>query len=131
MGPQGPLVDRCVRPGASDQLILADGLAGALNERDENVQSSAAEAQRFPVLEQNALGGDQAERSEGEGSFIHRGIVLKGLSIHTDRERFCNAIASYSDVLPKSRCSQKAAELCTISQSLTRPADTAAPNCKL
>jgi hypothetical protein len=40
---------------------------------------------------------------------IHRGIVLKGLAIHTDRERFCNAIASYPGVLPRSRCSQKAA----------------------
>jgi hypothetical protein len=43
---------------------------------------------------------NQAERSEGEGFFIHRGIVLKGLSIQTDRERFCNATASYSGVLP-------------------------------
>jgi hypothetical protein len=31
--PQGPLVDHCVRPGARYQLILADGLAGALDEK--------------------------------------------------------------------------------------------------
>ena len=58
MGPQGPLVDHCVRPGASDQLVFVDRLAGALNERDENVQGPAAKAQRSPVLEQHALGGD-------------------------------------------------------------------------
>src|SRR5712671_4572429 len=46
---------------------------------------SNARPQRLSVLEQHALSGDQAERSEGEGFHIHRGIVLKGLPIHTDR----------------------------------------------
>src|SRR5258707_14588854 len=38
--------------------------AGAFNQRDENVQRPAAEAQRLSVLEQHALSGNQAKRSE-------------------------------------------------------------------
>jgi len=37
MHPQRPLVDDRIGPGARDQLVLADRLAGALNERGEDV----------------------------------------------------------------------------------------------
>ena len=72
MDPQGPLVDDRIRPSAGDQLILVNGLAGAFNQRNKDVQSSAAETQLFPILEQHALRGDQAERSKDEAFFIHR-----------------------------------------------------------
>ena len=42
MNPQAPLVDDRVWPGARDQQILVNCLAGALNKRDENIQGSAA-----------------------------------------------------------------------------------------
>jgi hypothetical protein len=58
MDPQRAFVDDGVGPSAGDQLILVNCVAGALNERDKDVQGAAAEAQRFHVLEQLALSGD-------------------------------------------------------------------------
>ncbi len=44
MDPKRSLIDDRIGPGAGDQLILADRLAGAFDERDEDVQGPAAEA---------------------------------------------------------------------------------------
>jgi hypothetical protein len=44
MHPQRVLRNDRLRPGAGDELVVADRLAGAFNERDEDVQSPAAEA---------------------------------------------------------------------------------------
>jgi hypothetical protein len=85
MHPQRPVVDDGIGPSARDQLIPSDDLASAFDKRNEDVEGPAAEAQRSPVLKQLALSGDQAERSEDEGLFIHREIVLMVLPIHTDR----------------------------------------------
>ena len=76
MDPQRPVVDDRVGPGTGDQLLVGDRLAGAFDKREENVQGSAAEAQRLPVVEQHPLRGDQPERSEDEGFIIHGGTVL-------------------------------------------------------
>ena len=75
MRPQSALIDDRVGPGASDQTIFVDRLAGTFNERDQNIQCAAAEAQRVSVVEQQSLRGDQPERSKDEGFPIHRGSV--------------------------------------------------------
>ena len=97
--PQSVLLDDRVRPGASDELVLADRLAGAFNQRDENVQRPAAEAQRLSVLEQHALGGNEAKRAEGEGFFIHRGRPQGDFHFILTEETFRNATAGYPSLL--------------------------------
>jgi len=74
MDPEGGLFDDRVGPSPRDQLFFGDRLAGALEERSQNIERTAADAHRFPLLGQHAPGGDQPERSEGEDLFIHRGI---------------------------------------------------------
>jgi hypothetical protein len=44
MNPQSSLVDNRIRPGAGDQLIFVDRLAGSLNERDQYIYRPAVEA---------------------------------------------------------------------------------------
>ena len=75
MGPERGLIDEGVGPRPRDQLLFRDRLAGALGQRNQDLERAAAEAQRFPVLGEHALSGDQPERSEGEDFFIHRGGV--------------------------------------------------------
>ena len=70
--PQCPFFDDGIGPGAGDELVSGDGLAGAFDQRDQDVERAAAEPQRLPVIEQRALRRDQPERSEDEGFFIHR-----------------------------------------------------------
>jgi hypothetical protein len=50
MNSQGALVDDRIRPGARDEFVLADRLAGPLNQRRKDVQSPAAERERLPLL---------------------------------------------------------------------------------
>src|ERR1700758_5029629 len=50
MDPEGGLFDDRVRSSPRDQLFFRDRLAGALDERNQNVEGSAPEAQGFPVL---------------------------------------------------------------------------------
>ena len=71
MDSQGGLFDDRVGPSPGDQFLFRDRLAGALEERSQNIERAAAEAHRFPVLGQHALRGDQPERSEGEDFSIH------------------------------------------------------------
>ena len=49
------LFDECLRPGASDQFVLADHLTGALDQKGENVEGAAAEPHRPVALEQKPL----------------------------------------------------------------------------
>ena len=72
MDPERTFVDDRIGPCAGDEPILVDRLAGAFDERDQNIESAAAEAQRLPVIKQRPLSRNQLERSEGEGLFIHR-----------------------------------------------------------
>src|SRR3984893_14132455 len=124
MDPQSPLVHDGVGPGAGDQLILSDRLAGAFNKRYKDVQGPAAEAQRFPVLEQHALSRYQAERPEGEGFFIHRRSVLKNFRFIHSAENFGkrdSKLPGRSAAIPMPANSCKV-DSSTISQPLTRPA---------
>ena len=106
MNPQRALINDRIGPGARYQLILADRLAGAFNQRDENVQRPAAEAQRLSVLEQHALSGNQAKRSESEGFFIHRGRPQGDSHFILTEETFRNATEGYPSILPQIRCPQ-------------------------
>ena len=47
MDPEGGLFDDRVAPCPGDQLFFRDRLAGALDERNQNVERSAPEAQGF------------------------------------------------------------------------------------
>jgi hypothetical protein len=86
VNPQRPLIDDRVGPGACDQQIFTDCLAGAFDKHDQDVQSPTAEAQRLLVFEQHPLRRDQPKRSKDEGFFIHRGHPKGGLPLNTDRE---------------------------------------------
>ena len=69
--PQCPLLDDGIGPSAGDELVSGDGVASAFNQRDENVECTAAEAQRLSVFEQHPLLRDQPERAE-DGLLTHR-----------------------------------------------------------
>jgi hypothetical protein len=73
MDPESGLLDDRVRPSPRNQLLFRDRLARALDQRNQNIERAAAEAQRLPVLRKHPLRRDQTERSEGEDFFIHRG----------------------------------------------------------
>jgi hypothetical protein len=76
MDPEGSLFDDRVRPSPCDQLFFRDRLAGALDQRHQNIESTAAEPQWFPVLQKCALRRDQPEHSEGEGLFSPQSLIL-------------------------------------------------------
>ena len=46
MDPQAALVDRDTRPHPRHQIVLADDLAGLLNQDDQNVERAGAEVKR-------------------------------------------------------------------------------------
>jgi len=76
MDPQGTFVDDRIGPGAGNQLFLWDRLAGPLDQRGQDVERTAADAQWLPVVEQHPLRGDQPERSEDQPLVIHGGTIL-------------------------------------------------------
>ena len=76
MDAQGAVIDDRIRPGAGDQLFLGDHFAGVLDQCDQNIERTTAEAQRLPVVKQHSLRRDQPERSEDKGLVIHGGTVL-------------------------------------------------------
>ncbi len=95
MNPQRPLIDDRVGPGARDQPILTDCLAGAFDKRDQDVESPTAEAQRLLVFEQHPLRRDQPKRSKDEGFFIHRGHPKGDFHFILTGKTFRNATAGY------------------------------------
>ena len=70
MDPQRALVDDRVGPGTGDELLFWERLARAFDQRDQNVECAAAEAQRLPFAEQHSLRWGQSERPEDEGLVI-------------------------------------------------------------
>src|SRR5215469_8888105 len=45
MDPQGALLDSHIRPGPGDELLFRDRLAGVFDQRNQNIERSAADAQ--------------------------------------------------------------------------------------
>ena len=70
MDPERTVVDDRIGPRAGNESILVDRLAGAFDQRGEDVQGPAAEPERFLIIEQQSLRGDQPERPEDEGLLI-------------------------------------------------------------
>jgi hypothetical protein len=51
--PQARLFHECVRPDASDQLLLGDELSGALDQGHQDFQRAAPQPQRLAGLQQS------------------------------------------------------------------------------
>jgi len=61
-----------LRPDASYQFFLADHLASALDQKDENVEGAAAEPQRPVALKQKPLLRKEQERAKRDCASVHR-----------------------------------------------------------
>ena len=66
------LFDDGLRPDASYQFFLADHLAGALDQKDENVEGAAAEPHRPVALKQKPLLRKEQERAKRDCASVHR-----------------------------------------------------------
>jgi hypothetical protein len=60
-----------LRPGAGDQLLLTDHLAGALDQSGEDVEGPAAEPYRRVALKQEALRCKKPIRAKRYRLFVH------------------------------------------------------------
>jgi len=63
--------DECLRPGFGDQLLFADHLAGAFDQRGQNVKSAAAHPHRLVALEQEPLRCKEPVRAKRDRVFVH------------------------------------------------------------
>jgi hypothetical protein len=61
-----------LRPDASYQFFLADQLASALDQKDENVKGAAAESHRPVTLKQKPLLRKEQERAKLDCASVHR-----------------------------------------------------------
>ena len=58
------LLDEYIGPDASHQVLLADQLAVAFKQRNQDLQSATSEGHGLVALQQKKLRGKQAKRSE-------------------------------------------------------------------
>jgi hypothetical protein len=86
-------LDERLRPGSSDQLLLADHLARAFDQRGENVKGAAAETHRFIPLEQEPLPCKKPERAKRDCISVHGA----GLSRDLRRPAHTEAVSPRSD----------------------------------
>ena len=63
--------DEGFRPGSGDQLLLADHLAGALDQSGQDVEGAAAEPHRLVALEQEPLRCEEPERAKRDRASVH------------------------------------------------------------
>ena len=63
------LFDGDARPSASHELALRDKLAWTLDQRSQDLQSTTAETNGYPTLQQNLLSRKEPERAERKSSF--------------------------------------------------------------
>ncbi|HVM97567.1 MAG TPA: hypothetical protein VMT89_14320, partial [Candidatus Acidoferrales bacterium] len=64
VNPDARFFDERIRPNSRDQLFLADKIAGALDQSDEDEKRAAAQTNGLPVLEKQALRREEAEWPE-------------------------------------------------------------------
>ena len=64
MEAQAAFVDRHVGPDPGEQIGLADDLAGAFGEGDEDVESAAADVNRYAIPFQQPFVREQPECAE-------------------------------------------------------------------
>ncbi len=67
MDPEVGVLDEGAGPDPGDEIILADQLAGVLDQGDEDVEGAAAEPDRLVALQEELLCRDQMERPERHG----------------------------------------------------------------
>jgi hypothetical protein len=77
--PQIAFLDAGGRPHAGDQLVLAQHFAGALQQRQQQVEGASAQAHGLPAVVQRALGGHQAVGAE-QDSGIGRSHCVVGMA---------------------------------------------------
>ena len=103
----------------------------ARSAQNQDIERAAAEAQRFPVLEQRALSGYKLERSEAEDFFIHRAIAPRGFR---NWYRLWRTFASppvatrRRSAMRGGTCKQMQKRFCTTLQSLTRQTPRTTPS---
>ena len=73
MNTQIGIVDEGIRPRTRQQILLGHGLAGALDQGEQDLHGAAAQAADLAALEQDALRGDQPERAERQRMSCVRG----------------------------------------------------------
>jgi hypothetical protein len=71
MNPERTVVDDRIGPRAGDELIPVYRLAGAFDERDQDIESAAAEPQRFPPSSSIRCAGSSRNDPKAKVS-IHR-----------------------------------------------------------
>src|SRR5258708_21516739 len=89
------LLDEGLRPDARDQFVLADHVAGALDQKDENVEGAAAEPHLSVALKQKPLLGKEQELAKRDCASVHRSTSLES-------PRSCNScFAAMRSAVPK------------------------------
>jgi hypothetical protein len=64
MNPERIFIDEGVWPDARDQLVLADDFAGAFDQRGQDIERPATEANRLFTLQQQLLRRKKPKRAE-------------------------------------------------------------------
>ncbi|MGY3076946.1 hypothetical protein ACVWZZ_003317 [Bradyrhizobium sp. LM6.10] len=72
MDPKTRSLDDNIRPSPLDQFLMTHHVASALDQSDQDVESTAAHRQRLAIFHQQSLGDDQAKRTE----LKHFGVVV-------------------------------------------------------
>ena len=69
MEAQTTFINRDIRPGLLEQIILADGLSGTVHENDKDIQRTGAQMYRNSRLLKKPLRRSQHKRPEPERIF--------------------------------------------------------------
>ena len=72
MNPEGCLFHDRIRPNPGDELLLADNVAGTLDEGEQNLERAAAQAYLPVTFEQHTLDREQAKGAKGQ----HRSVCV-------------------------------------------------------
>lgn len=74
-------LDEKIRPDASHQVLLGDQLTRPFKQNNQNFESATAKRDRLAAVQQEKLGGAQAERSEENFSWPWVGRPRKDWSV--------------------------------------------------
>jgi hypothetical protein len=64
---QSGFLDHHLRPHQAEQFVLGDEMSGAIDERNQQIESARAQRNRCPVLQQPSLVGLELEGAEAVG----------------------------------------------------------------
>jgi hypothetical protein len=77
-----PLLDNSVWPDKGHKLVLSNQLARALHQRDQDIQSPAAEAYRPIAFQQQSLCHEQTKGTEARALALGRAGGRRGEGAH-------------------------------------------------